>query len=46
MTVEKFRQVFLRLCKDHHIEPQENVLNALSRYVNVTEVAIVLVFYL
>ena len=32
MTIEEFRQVYLRLCKDHHVEAQDNVLDALAKY--------------
>lgn len=28
--VEEFKHTYLRLCKDHHVEPQDNVLNQLK----------------
>ncbi|KAI0212767.1 Leucine-rich repeat-containing protein 45 [Lamellibrachia satsuma] len=31
MTVDEFKHTYLRLCKDHHIDTQECVLNQLSR---------------
>ena len=37
MTVEEFRQIYTRLCKDHHVESQEFVLNALTKYVFVIQ---------
>ena len=30
--MENFRQIYLRLCKDHHVEPQECVIEKLKRF--------------
>ena len=32
MNVEEFRCTYVRLCKDHHIEPQDAVLSQITVY--------------
>ena len=33
MATEEFKASYLRLCKDHHVEPQDSVLHQLAVYV-------------